>query len=92
MFDSRIVPRRQTRPVLTDDEFKKTEEVVAEFGQKGGIGQQLHAKLVEIKEKTDKHTWDSSEFQTWLVRSLPVVVCCCAPGDLCAECCKLFQN
>ena len=56
----------QVRPLLTEDEFKKTEEVVAEFGQKGGIGQQLHAKLAEMKEKTDAHTWDSNEFQTWL--------------------------
>lgn len=54
------------RPLLTDEEFAKTSEVVAEFGQKGGIGQQLTAKLAELKAKTDAHTWDSSEFQSWL--------------------------
>ena len=64
----RCVCARQTRAVLTEEEFKRTEEVVAEFGQAGGVGQQLHAKLAEMKAKTDSHTWDSSEFQTWLVR------------------------
>lgn len=61
----------QVRPLLTDEEFAKTSEVVAEFGQKGGIGQQLTAKLAELKAKTDAHTWDSSEFQSWLVRPHP---------------------
>ncbi|XP_071803432.1 peroxisomal carnitine O-octanoyltransferase-like isoform X2 [Asterias amurensis] len=54
-----------TKPFLTEDEFKKTEEVVRAFGD--GIGLKLHRKLQE-KARTSKnwleHWWEELAYMS----------------------------
>lgn len=38
---------------MTDQEFAKTQAVVKDFGQPGGVGEQLHRKLEEKARKSD---------------------------------------
>ena len=46
------------KPLLTDQEFARTRAVVEEFGQPGGVGEQLHRKLEEKAHKTDNWVRD----------------------------------
>ena len=38
---------------MSNEEFERTKEIVAEFGKPGGVGEQLQRELMERAESTD---------------------------------------
>ena len=49
------------RPLLNEQEFAKTQAVVEEFGQPGGVGEQLHRKLEEKARGSDNWVRDARD-------------------------------
>lgn len=46
------------KPLLTEEELKNTTSIVEEFGKPGGIGEKLHARLLEYKNTIkDNNSW-----------------------------------
>lgn len=46
----------QIEPLVTEEEFEQAKKDVEEFGAEGGVGEMLHAHLVQrAKECTEEH-------------------------------------
>lgn len=49
-------------PIVNEETFKRTEQLVNEFGAPGGIGEKLQSILLEIAQKKDNWV----RFLIWL--------------------------
>ncbi|XP_054654938.1 choline O-acetyltransferase isoform X1 [Dunckerocampus dactyliophorus] len=49
---------RCMKHLLTEEQFKRTQEAVKHFGAPGGVGELLHGKLVERREKKANWVYD----------------------------------
>lgn len=45
-------------PIVSEEKYKKTEEIVNEFGKPGGLGEKLQNILYEIAETKDNWAYD----------------------------------
>ncbi|XP_033108263.1 choline O-acetyltransferase-like [Anneissia japonica] len=65
---------RSTKPLLTEEQYKTTEEIVTKFGEMGGSGQKLQTKLCEYAKCKSNWAYNWWLDDMYLRARLPLVV------------------
>ena len=62
------------KPVLTDQQYLKTKEVVREFSKPGGTGEKLQQRLINNRNKLDSWLADRRDNKSFFENPLSVVI------------------
>ena len=61
-------------PIISEDNYQKTEKIVAEFAKPAGLGEQLQNRLLEIAQEKDNWAYDWWLEDMYMYNKMPLPI------------------